>query len=233
MLSSDNRRQLVVQDDPKSVGSEAFRTLRTNLQFVNPDARPDTILITSAGPAEGKSTVSANLAVSMAQTGKKVIYVDCDLRKPVGHKIFGLHNSVGVTSVLTGQATLDEALQKSQTEGLWVLTAGPLPPNPADLLQSQAMKHLIDEIKSKSDQRILDSAPVLPVADAMIIAPQTDGVVLVVAANSVPRQYVIRAKELLENTGVKILGVVLNGVKYTNDREHYYYTYYSSSSVGK
>lgn len=220
-------RRLVVHDDPKAVSSEAFRTLRTNLQFASPDAKLETILITSSVPAEGKSTVCSNLAVSIVQTGKRVILVDCDLRKPTVHKTFGLNNAVGLTSVLTGQVAVEDALQKTHCEGLSVLTAGPLPPNPTELLQSNVMQEVLKKLKLMGDQVLLDAPPVLPVADSMILSTYVDGVVLVIASRQVPREIALRAKELLQNTNARLLGVVLNQVRYSSDGEQYYYNYYT------
>ena len=220
-------RRLVVHDDPKAVSSEAFRTLRTNLQFASPDAKLETILITSSVPAEGKSTVCSNLAVSIVQTGKDVILVDCDLRKPTVHKAFGLNNAVGLTSVLTGQVAVEDALQKTHCEGLSVLTAGPLPPNPTELLQSNVMQEVLKKLKLMGDQVLLDAPPVLPVADSMILSTYVDGVVLVIASRQVPREIALRAKELLQNTNARLLGVVLNQVRYSSDGEQYYYNYYT------
>ncbi len=221
----------MVKENPKSVGSEAFRTLRTNLQYTSPDTQLRTVLITSAAPGEGKSVVSSNLSVSLAQVGKRILLIDCDLRKPVIHKVFGLKNNIGLTNILTGQVDYQEAIQAVDVPGLSVITSGPIPPNPAELLQSQNMSRLLVKLNDKSDQIVLDAAPVLPVADAMILAPYADGIVMVVAANQVSKDFVIRAKDLLENTNTKILGVVLNRVEYSKTGEQYYYNYYSQSQI--
>lgn len=222
--------RLVVQEDPKAVSSEAFRTLRTNLQFASPDVELRAVLFTSPGPAEGKSTVSSNLAVSVAQTGTEIVLVDSDLRKPTVHKIFGLNNSVGLTSVLTGQIKLEDAVQKTKIDGLSVLTSGPIPPNPAELLQSKSMRGIVERLKQEHERVLFDAPPVLPVADAMILSAYVDGVIMVISANHVPREMAVRAKELLENTNARLLGVVLNQVKYSRDGEQYYYNYYTSES---
>ncbi len=227
----NSERKLVVKENPKSVGSEAFRTLRTNLQYTSPDTQLRTVLITSAAPGEGKSVVSSNLSVSLAQVGKRILLIDCDLRKPVIHKVFGLKNNIGLTNILTGQVDYQEAIQAVDVPGLSVITSGPIPPNPAELLQSQNMSRLLVKLNDKSDQIVLDAAPVLPVADAMILAPYADGIVMVVAANQVSKDFVIRAKDLLENTNTKILGVVLNRVEYSKTGEQYYYNYYSQSQI--
>ena len=216
-----------MQDDPKAVVSEAFRTLRTNLQFASLNEELRIISVTSTGPAEGKSVVCANLAVSIAQTGTKVILIDCDLRKPAIHKIFGLENHVGLTSVLTGQKDLESALRPTQSENLRLLTAGPIPPNPAELLQSKAMQATLAQVKEHADKILIDAPPVLPVADAMILASYVDGVIFVIGVKQVPKDMVRRAKEQLDRANARILGVVLNKIKYDREREHYYYNYYT------
>jgi len=216
-----------MQDDPKAVVSEAFRTLRTNLQFASLNEELRIISVTSTGPAEGKSVVCANLAVSIAQTGTKVILIDCDLRKPAIHKIFGLENHVGLTSVLTGQKDLESALRPTQSENLRLLTAGPIPPNPAELLQSKAMQATLAQVKEHADKILIDAPPVLPVADAMILASYVDGVIFVIGVKQVPKDMVRRAKEQLDGANARILGVVLNKIKYDREREHYYYNYYT------
>ncbi|NLL87967.1 MAG: CpsD/CapB family tyrosine-protein kinase [Firmicutes bacterium] len=224
--------RLIVLDDPKAVGSEAFRTLRTNLQFASLNEELVTISFTSTGPNEGKSVISSNLAVSIAQTGTKVILMDCDLRKPAVHRIFGLRNTVGLTTVLTGEASLESALQDTRCKNLQVLTAGPIPPNPAELLQSKAMEKTISEIRHFADKVLIDAPPVLPVADAMILASYVDGIVFVVGAQLAPKDMARRAKEQLESTNTRILGVVLNKVKYDRGSEHYYYYYRPSEQDG-
>lgn len=216
-----------MQDDPKAVVSEAFRTLRTNLQFASLNEELRIISVTSTGPAEGKSVVCANLAVSIAQTGTKVILIDCDLRKPAIHKIFGLENHVGLTSVLTGQKDLESALRPTQSENLRLLTAGPIPPNPAELLQSKAMQATLAQVKEHADKILIDAPPVLPVADAMILASYVDGVIFVIGVKQVSKDMVRRAKEQLDGANARILGVVLNKIKYDRGREHYYYNYYT------
>lgn len=220
-------RQLIVSDDPKSIGSEAFRTLRTNLKFIPSDSGLKLIMGTSAGSDEGKSTTISNLAASIALSGKTVLLVDCDLRKPVLNSIFGLKNDVGLTSILTGQANIKEAIQDSHVKGLKILTSGVIPPNPAELLESKKMQLLLEELRNSYDQIILDAPPILPVADSLILAPHTDGVIMIVAANQVPKNIVLRAKKNMENTKANILGVVLNKIKHNNNSEQYYYSYYT------
>lgn len=222
-------RPLIVHGDPKAIGSEAFRTLRTNLQFTSPDRQLKTILLTSAGPGEGKSTVSANLAVAWAQSGQKVALVGCDLRKPVLHQMFSVANTPGLTGHLTGQAALQDVIMQSRIEGLDIIPSGPIPPNPAELLQSKAMLVATEELKVLYDIVIFDGAPVIAVTDAAVMASQVDGTVFVVRAHEVPRDVALHAKELLEQANANILGVVLNGVRPQDQKNYQYYYYYGEA----
>lgn len=219
----NGRTRLIVHDDPKAVGSEAFRTLRTNLQFTSPDQDLKSILLTSAGPGEGKSTVSANLAVAWSQSGTKVVLVGCDLRKPVLHEIFSVRNIPGLSAVLSGTASLKEAIVSSEIPGLDVIPAGPLPPNPAELLQSKAMVSVIEELEKSYDMVILDGTPVIAVTDAAVMANQVDGIVLVIGSNQVQREMALQAKNLLEQAQAKLLGVIMNKVKFKESNMYYYY----------
>lgn len=221
---------LIVHDDPKAVGSEAFRTLRTNLRFVSPDQEMKTILITSVGPGDGKSTISANLAVALAQSGQQVALVGCDLRKPVLHKIFGHDNHAGLTTVLTGNATLPEVtVAINQVPNLKLILAGPVPPNPAELVQSRVMGAVLAELREHYDVVIFDGPPVIAVTDAAIMANQVDGTVLVIRSGAVPKDVALHAKDLLEQADAKLLGVVLNGVRPQDQRNYQYYYYYEDS----
>ena len=221
---------LIVHGDPKSVGSEAFRTLRTNLRFVSPDQELKTILVTSVGPGDGKSTVSANLAVAFAQSGQRVALVGCDLRKPVLHKIFPMDNSVGLTALLTGNAVLDEiSVAIEEVPGLDVIPTGPVPPNPAELLQSKAMANVIAELREGYDVVLFDGAPVIAVTDSAVMANQVDGTVLVIRANEVPNDVALHAKTLLEQAKARLLGVVLNGVRPQDQKNYQYYYYYDDA----
>lgn len=219
----NGRARLIVHDDPKAVGSEAFRTLRTNLQFTSPDQDLKSILLTSAGPGEGKSTVSANLAVAWSQSGAKVVLVGCDLRKPVLHEMFSIRNVPGLSAVLSGAASLKDAIVSSNIPGLDVIPAGPLPPNPAELLQSKAMVSVIEELEKSYDMVILDGTPVIAVTDAAVMANQVDGIVLVIGSNQVPREMALQAKNLLEQAQAKLLGVIMNKVKFKESNMYYYY----------
>lgn len=219
----NGRARLIVHDDPKAVGSEAFRTLRTNLQFTSPDQDLKSILLTSAGPGEGKSTVSANLAVAWSQSGAKVVLVGCDLRKPVLHEMFSIRNVPGLSAVLSGAASLKDAIVSSNIPGLDVIPAGPVPPNPAELLQSKAMVSVIEELEENYDMVILDGTPVIAVTDAAVMANQVDGIVLVIGSNQVPREMALQAKTLLDQAQAKLLGVIMNKVKFKESNMYYYY----------
>lgn len=226
-------RPLIVHGDPKSIGSEAFRTLRTNLQFTSPDHELKTILITSVGPGDGKSTVSANLAVAWAQSGVRVVLVGCDLRKPVLHHIFAVGNAPGLTGHLTGKATLDDVVMSTVVPGLDVIPSGPIPPNPAELLQSRAMTAAIDQLKARYGIVIFDGAPAIAVTDAAVMASQADGTVLVVRAHVVPKDVALHAKTLLEQANARLLGVVLNGVRPQDQKNYHYYYYYAEAEQAR
>lgn len=223
---------LLTLKDPKSPVSEAYRTLRTNIQFANVDNELKCIVLTSAGPGEGKSSTVANIAVAMAQTGKNVLVIDADLRNPSQHKIFGLANEEGLSTTLVTEVPLLNHVLKSPQEGLDVLTAGPIPPNPAELLGSRKMKQLLEEARNHYDVVLIDTPPTIAVTDSSILAQTVDGVVLVLSSGEVNRDYAIRAKEQLEKVGAKIIGTVLNKVE-MKTKEHYYYYYYHGETKSK
>ncbi len=204
--------KLITLSDPRSPGAEAFRTLRTNLIFSSLDHPLTTLLVTSPAPEEGKSTTLANLAVTMAQGGRKTILVDCDLRRPRQHEIFGVPAAPGLTSMIL-DAQDDPALAATEVENLWLLPAGPLPPNPADLLSSRRMESLISTLKSQADIVLFDAPPILAVTDAALLASKLDGVLLVVSAGQTKREHAQRAKELLEKIHVRLVGAVLTNAQ--------------------
>ncbi|NRY62042.1 CpsD/CapB family tyrosine-protein kinase [Clostridium beijerinckii] len=228
-VANQDYRGFVVEKKPKSIVSEAYRTLRTNIQYSSFDKTIKSIVVTSAEAAEGKSTVSGNLALSFAQNEKRVIIVDCDLRKPSVHKNFKLSNLSGLSEVLIGKEDLDNVIQ-SRNENLDILTSGKIPPNPSEMLSSTAMTNLIQRLGEKYDMVILDSAPLQAVTDAQILSTKVDGTILVVRAQRTNRESVIDAKNLLTKVGANILGTVLHAVE--NTRGKYYY-YYGSSEEGK
>lgn len=220
----DNRDYIgfVVEQKPKSVAAEAYRTLRTNIQYSSFDKEIKTLVITSAEMAEGKSTVAGNIALSFAQDEKKVILLDCDLRKPSVHKNFKVSNVVGVSEVLLGKVTLEEAIQK-RNDNFYFLTSGKIPPNPSEMLGSSAMEKLLEELKGKFDLIVLDTAPLQAVTDAQILSTKVDGTILVTRAEKTKRESVIEAKNLLDKVGANIIGSVLHAVE--NSRGKYYYYY--------
>jgi protein-tyrosine kinase len=217
-----NERNLITFFSPRAAISEQYRTIRTNIQFSSVDESIKTLLITSSGPAEGKSTTVANLAVVFAQQGKKVLLIDADLRKPTVHYTFQVENLIGLTNVLTKQATIEEAVTQSKVENLFLLTSGPIPPNPAEQLGSKAMEELLTTTTEEFDMIIFDTPPVLAVTDAQILANKCDGTILVVNSGKTEIEPAIKAKELLLSSKGKLLGVVLNQKK-ANDSQYYYY----------
>ena len=214
-------RSLISLTNPKSSIAEQFRTVRTSIQFSSVDTDLQSVVVISPNPAEGKSTIAANLAVVFAQQGKRVLLIDSDLRKPTVHYTFHTENHVGLSNVLTRQVTLQEAVKTSRQENLWVLTSGPIPPNPSELLGSKGMNALLDEVKNEYDFVILDSPPILSVTDAQVLANLTDGVVLVISSGNTKIDSAKKAKELLESAKAKILGVVHNNKK-EQDTLYYY-----------
>lgn len=199
---------------PKSLATEAYRTLRTNLQFSSLDRPIDTLLITSANPAEGKSTVAANLAVIIAQGGARTILVDTDLRRPALHQIFGLPNALGVTNALLYPegADLTPLLQSTAVDNLWLLSSGSQPPNPSELLGSRRMSGLVRELRQHADVLVFDSPPTLLVSDALVLAPQLDGVLLVVQSAKTREGTAKRALQALLKVNANVLGVAINRV---------------------
>jgi succinoglycan biosynthesis transport protein ExoP len=223
-------RQLVAWLQSRVPESEAYRTLRTNIQFSSVDRPIRTLLVTSSGPGEGKSTTVANLAVVMAQTGQRVVLVDTDLRRPVLHKVFGVPNNTGLTSALLAgdSSALDAHLQPTGVENLIVLTSGPVPPNPSELLGSHRMARLIEKLTADADLVVFDSPPVLAVTDAVVLGRQLDGVLLVVDAGRTREQALANATAELQKTGANLLGVALNRLDSRHGGHYYYYYYYYS-----
>ncbi len=222
--------ELMMMDDPKSMVSEAFRMLRTNLQFVGVDKPLKKIVITSSNPEEGKSVVAANLAISIASTGSKVLLIDADLRRPKVHKLFFLENYKGLSSLLAGDLKIDDVANETPVENLHIITSGPIPPNPAEILGSAKMNQFIEKASSVYDIIIFDSPPVNTVADASILSSIADGVILVIEAGVTAREAAILAKEQLEKINARILGVVLNKAKQSSEGYYYYYYYYGEGS---
>lgn len=217
-------RRLIVHEDAKSPIAEAYRTLRTNIQFSKIDGELKTIMFTSTGPGEGKSTTIANAAVVLAQSGKRVILMDCDLRKPVQHKIFNKQN-YGLTNILVEEIHGDRFIQDTQVENLRLLTSGPIPPNPSELLGSTKMQELIDYLKTQADYIILDTPPVIAVSDACVLASKVDGITLVVNTGTIRPEMAKKAKDLLIKANGHLLGVILNRIEIEDELSYYYYYY--------
>lgn len=215
---------------------EAYKSLRTNLNFMAVGNEYRKIVVTSAIPGEGKSNVAVNLSVSLAETGKTVLLVDCDLRKPVMHKYLRLGSKAnGLTSVLSGTVELNDAIVRFTDLGIHVLAAGPIPPNPAELLGSKAMEMLLNVMQQRYDYIIFDTPPVSVVTDAAVLGRITDGAILVVRQNFAKIESAQLAKKNLENVGVNIIGAVLNGydMKSSSKDSGYYYSYeYEYSKSG-
>ncbi len=206
--------ELVTVADPRSPISEAYRTLRTNLDLAGLDQALKTLVVTSAGVGEGKSTTLANLAVVSAQAGRKVVLVDADLRRPTLHQVFDLDNERGLTTVVMDDSALaSPPLQETVVPGLSVLTSGPLPPNPADLMGSQRMTQVIAALADLADQVLFDTPPVVAVTDAAVLATKVDGVLLVVRAGKTRREYARTAVQRLEQINARLVGTVLTDVQ--------------------
>ncbi|MCM3771787.1 CpsD/CapB family tyrosine-protein kinase [Priestia aryabhattai] len=217
------KRRLLAHNSPKDPVAEQYRTIRTNIQFSGADQEIKSIVLTSTGPGEGKSTTASNLATVYAQQGLRVLLIDADLRKPTAHYTFRLENHVGLTNVLTKQSTLGQAVQGTEVPELFLLTSGPIPPNPAELLASNNMTELLKEMKEQFDMVIFDTPPVLAVADAQILANQVDGSILVVSSGKTDKEAALKAKELLLKANAKLLGAVLNNRKMEEGSDYYYY----------
>jgi polysaccharide biosynthesis transport protein len=224
--------ELIVFHEPWSVVTEAFRSLRTSVLFSTPDAPPKVILVTSAGMGEGKTVISTNLAATLAESGSRVLLIDGDMRHPSCHPALGVGNERGLSSFLTGQLPLEDVMHAFEHPRLWFVAAGPTPPNPAELLGSVRMREAIAALREQFDFVIVDSPPVIPVTDGVVLSRDADGVVLVVKGQDTPREMVRRARDSLQLASAHILGVVINNVDFGwGDFFHYdqYYGYYNQT----
>jgi polysaccharide biosynthesis transport protein len=229
-LNSKTPPELLVHEQPLSSLAEAARSVRTNILFMNPDRPPRILLVTSAAPSEGKTTVAMSLAISMAQGGHRVCIVDCDLRRPKLHRLLDLSSSGGVTSVLVGDGRVEDVAQRTHIENLWCIPSGPIPPNPADLLHSESFKNFIDGLSKLFDRVVIDSPPVAAVADSAIISTLVDGCVFVIRAFATSRHLSKQGLRSLLDVDAPVLGAVLNAVDL--DKQHSYYQYYSYKRDG-
>ncbi len=215
--------KLIMEVNPKSPISEGYRMLRTNIEFSTIDQELQVIMVTSSKPSEGKSTTSANMAVAFAQANKRVLLIDGDLRKPSQHHIFGNSNRIGLTTALFKQKLLDEVIQNTNTKNLSIIHAGPVPPNPSELLSSKRMATLLSTARESYDVIIIDTPPILSVTDAQIVATLSDGVVLVIDSGKVKRDVALKAKASLEHVNAKLIGIVLNNINRNQSDSYYYY----------
>ncbi|MTW88008.1 polysaccharide biosynthesis tyrosine autokinase [Virgibacillus dakarensis] len=216
-------RHLITKQNPKSPISEQFRTIRTNLQFASVDEELKTILLTSSGPSEGKSSSIANLAVVYAQQGKKVLLVDADLRKPTVHYTFRLDNLTGLSNYLVGETALAETISETNVENLDVISCGPIPPNPSELLGSKKMERFIQEAGMSYDVILFDTPPVLAVTDAQILANLCNGSLLVIRSKQTEFDAAKKAVEVLQAAKAKFLGTILNDREKKEANYYYYY----------
>jgi capsular exopolysaccharide synthesis family protein len=217
---------LVVQSSPRHARSEAFRRLRTNLQFLDLDGGPQAIVVVSSVPNEGKSTTAINLAITLADADARVLLVDADLRRPSVASYLGIEGSVGLTTVLIHRAELRDVIQPWGSAGLFVLPSGAVPPNPAELVGSRTMAKLIEEVREQFDYVIIDTPPLLPVTDAALIAKMTNGALMVTGAGLVRRDQFLQSLSNLSSVSARVLGVVLNRVsKDAGGHDYGYYTY--------
>nr|WP_248628703.1 CpsD/CapB family tyrosine-protein kinase [Enterococcus cecorum] len=216
---------LITLLNPNSPISEQYRTVRTNLQFAVAGDQPlRSMTVVSSGPGEGKSTSAANLAVVFAQAGRKVLLVDADMRKATVHKTFGLSNEMGLSNLVSGQQAASSVIQATDVNNLSIITSGPTPPNPAELLNSRRMNVLMEELYQTFDLIIFDLPPVMTVADGLIMASKTDGTVLVIREGVTRKDSVLEAKNRLLQAKARILGVIYNGAEQVNESSYYYYS---------
>jgi len=225
--------ELIAYSQPRSFITESFRTLRANLQFLGVGDTLKTVLLAGGGFGEGTSFITANLGIVFAQMGCRVVVVDCDLRKPQQHLIFNVDNQFGLTSILTGLKEHGEVLKTLPVGGVRVLTAGPLPANPTELLGSRQMGRLIANLKESADVILMDAPPMAVVADAAVLSKGVDGVLMVVRSMVASRDSVIKTKELLANARARILGVALNCARMGEVSEDYYNYYAESPKIGQ
>jgi tyrosine-protein kinase Etk/Wzc len=224
--------------DPRSSVAESYRALRTSIQFAEFDKPIQTIAISSSAPQEGKSTTSSNLGIVMAQMGRRTVIVDTDLRRPVLHSVFAVQREPGLTNVLFERATIQEGIKETDIPNLFILPCGVIPPNPAELLGSQRMAHLLEELRTMFDVIILDTPPVVAVTDALILGRLADATLLVARADVTRTDALVRAVESVERSGSRFLGVILNNFNVSNAygsyyRYYQYYHYYSSGTAPK
>lgn len=212
----------IVEKKPKSISAEAYRTLRTNIQYSSYDKKIKKILVTSSEPAEGKSTIIGNLAISLSQSENTVIVLDCDLRKPTMHKKFKISNEVGLTELLVGKKELKDVVQY-RNKNLHIITSGKIPPNPAEMLASKSMKRLLEQLANEYDYILMDTPPLNAVTDAQVLSTEADGTLIVIRSEKTKKESILTAKNLLQKVNANILGIVFNDVANSINKYYYYY----------
>ncbi len=223
----DGAIELILHEKPTSGIAEAARAIRTNVMFMSPDRPYRTVLVTSAGPSEGKTMVACCFAIAMAQAGRRVVLLDCDLRRPRLHRIFGKSQEVGITTaILEANPIVSRIAQETQVPRLSVVTTGPLPPNPSEIFHSEAFAKLLEGLKAQFDCVVIDSPPVTPVTDATILSASVDGTLLVVRAFQTSKDLARRAARSLGDVGAHIIGGILNSVDLNRHEYGYRYYYY-------
>jgi len=231
MQRPNNSRPIITHTNPKSPISETFRTLRTNIDFSSVDEQIRVIMLTSAGPGEGKSTTASNLAVAYAQSDKKVLVIDADLRKPTMHHTFMKTNRWGLSNVVSGQSAPAEVIVETHVHNLFLMPSGPVPPNPSEMLASKRMTAMLEELKESFDVIIIDTPPALAVTDAQVVATKVDGVLIVIDYGKVKREAAMKVKANLQHVNARMLGVVINNVNRKNGEGYYYYYYGNDQSA--
>ncbi|QIH77973.1 polysaccharide biosynthesis tyrosine autokinase [Macrococcoides canis] len=219
-------RKLITHLYPKSTISEQYRMIRSNIMFSGIDNEIKKLVVTSAAPSAGKSRTAANIAVAYAQAGKNVLLIDGDLRKPTVQYTFEIKNVFGLSNLITDQINISQAVQNTQVENLSIMTSGPIPPNPSELLASKRFKELLSNLEEYFDMIIIDTPPVLAVTDAVIMSTLVDGTILVTDVETNNKNHLVKAKEVLQKSDANILGIVLNNVEKSSKDDYYYYEYY-------
>ena len=218
-------RELIVERDPRSPVSEQFRTIRTNITYSNIDNPVKSVLFTSATPNAGKSTVAANVAIAFAQAGNRTLLIDGDLRRPTTHYTFEMQNVRGLSTAIINELPLNELARETNIENLDVITSGPIPPNPSELLASKKMNLFMKMVTNHYDMVIVDSPPILAVTDSQVLSQLSDSTILVTNVDDNNRDSISHAKDLLEKADADIIGIVLNNKKMDSKKDSYYYYY--------